>query len=49
MFSKLVVMAVISTFMATPLIRLLLRDQQAPEERKAPAPAGGLPLQPAAE
>lgn len=37
MFTMLVIMAIVSTFMATPLIRLLMRGQERPAGGEAPA------------
>jgi Kef-type K+ transport system membrane component KefB len=39
MFTMLVVMAIVSTFMATPLIRRLMRGQERFEGERAPSPA----------
>jgi Kef-type K+ transport system membrane component KefB len=37
MFTMLVIMALVSTFMATPLIRVLMRSEQAPDPEAKPA------------
>jgi K+:H+ antiporter len=38
MFTKLVLMAIVSTFMATPLIRWLMRSERRPDAEQSPAP-----------
>ncbi len=44
MFTMLVIMAIVSTFMATPLIRRLMRGQERFEGQEAKAPASAVPV-----